>query len=749
MIRAYPGYTLVVETYDPFGSADVGVLVYADAPEPRGDLGAAWNPEPDNGNTVIPEGNMVTLQWSSGDWAVSHDVYFGTDHSEVNLAERLNGDINNDLEVNSVDLAILASQWLLDPPSAGANLNGDQYVNLADFAIAANNWLQQADEVYKGSQSDSNYVVDNPEIGQTYHWRIDEINYANPDSPWKGEVWSFTTSSPLPHISVQNGVFVYPDDSEVALFGTGYHPMSWYQYLNMRACCADFCQAIKQDVADMKACGVQIVRIQVFESEICDANGNLIANQHLDIFDILVDELNQQGIYLYLVPLAWWDTPFALPDAYSRQITKMRLMYGEHALNCSENFINQLLTHVNPYTGRMLKDENILAVFEIINEPWYWPYEAMINPNFDPDFMAWGVDPNVLSDDLDLWKQLYQDYCAQEQLPPSEGTYEKFQCAKMHTFLQRMMTAIQQTGADQPIASALFETYRNPGILRAIAESAVDAVTDGWYPGAFDTLHEFVNQMPDEAQAYQLPQQVRHKAKMVYEFDICRTYNNVIMYPAVARRYRSMGAQICCQFQYDSAVTARYNTDWGPHYFNYEYTPAKAVAFQIAAETFAVIPRGTQYPTPTDNEVFYGTGLSFMHTQTLRVADNQVYHAHPLEGWMPLELPSSPTRIMGRGNSTYAEYTGSGLYVLEVVSPNEIQLRTTRNAVVQGEINKEWFDNGTLGASRVVLNDTPETFKLKLEGWDTFTCVDENGIDVQVTQGSFAVVPGKTYYLHK
>ncbi len=28
--------------------------------------------------------------------------------------------------------------------------------------------------------------------GTTYYWRVDELNDANPDSPWVGDLWSFT-----------------------------------------------------------------------------------------------------------------------------------------------------------------------------------------------------------------------------------------------------------------------------------------------------------------------------------------------------------------------------------------------------------------------------------------------------------------------------------------------------------------------------------------------------------------------------
>jgi len=31
------------------------------------------------------------------------------------------------------------------------------------------------------------------DLGKTYYWRVDEVNNANPDSVWAGDIWSFTT----------------------------------------------------------------------------------------------------------------------------------------------------------------------------------------------------------------------------------------------------------------------------------------------------------------------------------------------------------------------------------------------------------------------------------------------------------------------------------------------------------------------------------------------------------------------------
>jgi len=84
----------------------------------------------------------VSLGWSPGDFAVSHDVYLGDHFDDVNAG---------------------------------------------------------AESTFQGNQAATNLIVgflgfpypDGLVPGTTYYWRIDEVNDTDPNSPWKGEVWSF------------------------------------------------------------------------------------------------------------------------------------------------------------------------------------------------------------------------------------------------------------------------------------------------------------------------------------------------------------------------------------------------------------------------------------------------------------------------------------------------------------------------------------------------------------------------------
>jgi len=114
------------------GAEIIGIMAGDEAP------GLAANPAPGDDALDIPRD--ASLSWNAGDFAVTHDVYFGTVFNDVNDATTT-----------------------VDP--AG---------------------------VYKGRQSESTYAPDRLDLGQTYYWRIDEVN-APPDlTVFKGDVWSFT-----------------------------------------------------------------------------------------------------------------------------------------------------------------------------------------------------------------------------------------------------------------------------------------------------------------------------------------------------------------------------------------------------------------------------------------------------------------------------------------------------------------------------------------------------------------------------
>jgi len=139
----------------------------------------ALGPDPQDG--ALHEATWVTLGWSAGDYAVSHDVYLGDNYDEVTNAT-------------------LAS------------------------------------DVFRGNQLTTFYVAGFPGFaypdglvpGTTYYWRIDEVNDADPNSPWKGPVWSFSIPPKTAyHPDPADGAeFVGPDDVRLnwtAGFGSKLH----------------------------------------------------------------------------------------------------------------------------------------------------------------------------------------------------------------------------------------------------------------------------------------------------------------------------------------------------------------------------------------------------------------------------------------------------------------------------------------------------------------------------------------------
>ena len=84
----------------------------------------------------------------------------------------------------------------------------------------------KASPEYKGSKAlgDESYNPGKLAWSTTYYWRVDEVNNVNPNSPWVGNVWSFTT-----------GDFLLVDDFESYDAGDNQIWYSWHDGLGYGA----------------------------------------------------------------------------------------------------------------------------------------------------------------------------------------------------------------------------------------------------------------------------------------------------------------------------------------------------------------------------------------------------------------------------------------------------------------------------------------------------------------------------------
>jgi hypothetical protein len=100
--------------------------------------GAVGNPQPSNGAMSVKIN--VTLGWTPANHAASHRVHFGTDKDAVRNAD-----------------------------ADSAEYKGQKTLGAESYDPGLLEW------------------------DTTYYWRVDEVNELDPNSPWKGPLWSFTT----------------------------------------------------------------------------------------------------------------------------------------------------------------------------------------------------------------------------------------------------------------------------------------------------------------------------------------------------------------------------------------------------------------------------------------------------------------------------------------------------------------------------------------------------------------------------
>jgi len=115
------------------------------------DSNIASGPLPEDGASPITI-DSIDIQWTPGTEASSHDVYFGDDFNEVDVAAPLKADISKTGQVDLEDVMLVAQQWLTDGSGQpSADISEDGNVSLTDFSLVAKQWLQTG--LFRGNQT--------------------------------------------------------------------------------------------------------------------------------------------------------------------------------------------------------------------------------------------------------------------------------------------------------------------------------------------------------------------------------------------------------------------------------------------------------------------------------------------------------------------------------------------------------------------------------------------------------------------
>jgi hypothetical protein len=165
-----PGQTIAVSGFQEGASNDWQVDWVESFELTLEDTSAqAYNPDPADG--AYSTETYATLGWSPDSAAVSHDVYFGDNYDDV------------------------------------ANGTADAFVGnqTENFLIVGFTGYPYPDGLVPGT---------------TYYWRIDEVNEADPRSPWKGNIWSFTVPPTTAYNPIPADGAEFVDPNNLALSWT-------------------------------------------------------------------------------------------------------------------------------------------------------------------------------------------------------------------------------------------------------------------------------------------------------------------------------------------------------------------------------------------------------------------------------------------------------------------------------------------------------------------------------------------------
>ncbi|MBC7889412.1 MAG: cellulase family glycosylhydrolase [Ferruginibacter sp.] len=424
------------------------------------------------------------------------------------------------------------------------------------------------------------------------------------------------------------------NNQEVALFGANYCLPSACDYRAAGYVTKDRKKMVDQDMAHFARMGWDGLRLCLWgDYENTDTSGNLIDNDHLNLMDYLILKAKERGIYFLLSPIVTYGSqwPDAMHDTvsakgFSTYFKKEELGTNPKAIAAQQNYLKQLLNHVNPYTKTALKDEPNILFVEMINEPWHH------------------------SNDL-------------------QGSVN---------YINALVDAVRSTGCNKILFHNISQDFN---MAKTLQQSKIQGASFAWYPSGLNSGRTIpTNYLPVvDDYSLMLKPEISKLSRIVYEFD-SPDLLTAYMYPAMARNFRTAGAQFAAIFSYDMLQTAPYNLGWQTHFINMVYTPVKAVSGIIAAEVMKKIPRYKNYGKYPANTSFGSFKVDYESNLSEMVTADKFYYANN-SGTKPLNVRTL-TKIVGYGSSPIVKYEGKGIYFLDKIKDGTWRLEVYPDAVL-------------------------------------------------------------------
>jgi hypothetical protein len=482
---------------------------------------------------------------------------------------------------------------------------------------------------------------------------------------------------------------------EVQGFGVNYTTPFAHAYRTAKRKGIDLKKAIDEDVYHFSRLGFDLYRVHVWDTEISDTLGNLLDNEHLELFDYLLMKLSERNINYVITPIAFWDNGYPEPadntPGFSKKYGKGDCLTNVDCIKAQENYLYQFLNHKNRYTGLVYKNDPRVIAFEVSNEPHHG-----------------GEAKDVTA------------------------------------FVKKMVASMRKTGTKKPI---FYNISHSVHFAEAYFKGGIQGGTFQWYPTGLGYAQSMGGNLLPNVDDYNIPFddviQKNKGAKLVYEFDAAAVGKSYI-YPAIARSFRTAGIQIATHFAYDPTFMADVNTEYNTHYMNLAYAPSKALSLMIAAEVFHEVPLYKNYGSYPLNANFDNFKIDYENDLAEFQSDNKFIYTNNTSS--ELKNPEKIETIAGFGNSSAVQYSGRGAYFLDKIEDGLWRLEVMPDAV--------WIDNvfGRNSPKKKVAvikwNEWP--IKIKLSGLGSNFHVKGintgNNKEMQAAATGFSVTPG-TYLL--